>query len=524
MTFFSTFKGRMALLVGSLLLLTALVGGVGWMSTASLASQWATYRSDAGETMHRLIDTQVDILQTRRGEKDMLIRFDRPDAVAKGRKRWEENVAKVDEGLRELAQRAPTPELAARFKDALASFTKYRQGFASVIEGIEKKAYASTGEADKAANPHAEHLRAVEPMIQEALAHTMEREQALAARFDEVTALSRGVLMAALPMAVLLGALGGWLFMRAALRPVHQATAILERIAEGDLTTRVDVRTHDEFGHMLEALAKMEHQLHATVTAVHEGAAAMGVASEELARGNQDLNTRTEQQAASLQETASSMEQMTATLRHSADSAQQARSMGEAASSVAERGGEVMQGVVAVMGEISGSSRRIADIIGTIDGIAFQTNILALNAAVEAARAGEQGRGFAVVATEVRSLAQRSAVAAREIKELIGASVAKVDDGGRMVDQAGQTMGEVVAQVRRVTELIAAISSAAAEQSTGIVQVNQAVSQLDQMTQQNAALVEQSTSAAASLRQQAEQLDRSVSFFQLSAADVARRG
>ena len=270
---------------------------------------------------------------------------------------------------------------------------------------------------------------------------------------------------------------------------------------------------------------QLQRSLLAMKTAMQQtadSADAITTASREIAQGNHDLSSRTEQQASSLQQTAASMEQMTSAVKQNADAAKQANQLAASASQVAEKGGEVVGQVVATMQDISASSKKIAEIISVIDGIAFQTNILALNAAVEAARAGEQGRGFAVVAGEVRNLAQRSAQAAREIKSLIGESVAKVENGSRLVNDAGQTMNDIVTQVKRVTDLIGEITSSTLEQSSGITQVNQAVSQLDQMTQQNAALVEQSAAAAQSLKEQADRLAQAVAIFKLSRQETTQ--
>jgi methyl-accepting chemotaxis protein len=274
---------------------------------------------------------------------------------------------------------------------------------------------------------------------------------------------------------------------------------------------------HDEAAQLLTVLSRMQGSLRSAVGQVHQSSVSIRAASAEVASGNGDLSHRTEQAASSLQQTASSMEQLTGTVRHSAESARQASQLASSAAEVAQRGGSVVAQVVDTMEDINTSAKRIADIIGTIDGIAFQTNILALNAAVEAARAGEQGRGFAVVASEVRSLAQRSAAAAREIKSLIGASVERVDTGSQLVTRAGHTMNEIVASVQRVSDIISEISSATHEQSAGIGLVNTAVAQLDGMTQQNAALVEQSAAAAESLKEQAERLNAVVGTFKLEA-------
>ncbi|MCW5662199.1 MAG: HAMP domain-containing protein [Piscinibacter sp.] len=319
-------------------------------------------------------------------------------------------------------------------------------------------------------------------------------------------------------------ALGGtlaWLITRSVSAPVRQAAAVAAEIAEGNLSCRVPDGGRDETGELLRAIAAMQAALRRLVGEVRRSTDSIGTASSEIASGSQDLSSRTEQAASSLQQTASSMEQLTGTVRQSADSARQANQLAASASEVAQRGGAVVARVVSTMDEINGASRRIADIIGTIDGIAFQTNILALNAAVEAARAGEQGRGFAVVAGEVRSLAQRSATAAREIKALIGASVEKVDAGSRLVGDAGSTMNEIVASVQRVSDMIGEISAATSEQSDGIGQVNVAVNHLDQMTQQNAALVEESAAAAESLKEQAQRLSQLVGSFRLDEPAVA---
>jgi methyl-accepting chemotaxis protein len=332
---------------------------------------------------------------------------------------------------------------------------------------------------------------------------------------------SRTMLIASLVAMTVLGLSIAWLLSGGLARAAARAVADANRIADGDLSQPIHATGSDEMGQLLKALGDMQDKLRGIVGGVRENADGVATASAQIAQGNNDLSSRTEEQASALEETAASMEQLSSTVKQNADNARQANQLAMSASSVAVSGGEVVSRVVATMKGINDSSRRISDIIGTIDGIAFQTNILALNAAVEAARAGEQGRGFAVVASEVRSLAQRSADAAKEIKTLISTSVERVEQGTALVDEAGTTMAEVVASIRRVTDIMGEITSASVEQSAGVSQVGEAVTQMDQATQQNAALVEESAAAAESLKLQAAQLLANVAVFKLSTAHVA---
>ena len=347
----------------------------------------------------------------------------------------------------------------------------------------------------------------------------------LAQRAAEAAALksrTTAVLLGGGAVAVLLAAVLAILLTRNITVPLGEAVALAQHVAQGDLGSRIVVRSRDETGELMAALRDMNASLVRIVGEVRGGTETIATASGQIAAGNMDLSSRTEQQASSLEETASSMEELTAAVKQNADNALAARSLAASASSVAVRGGAVVAEVVQTMGSINDSSRKIADIIGVIDGIAFQTNILALNAAVEAARAGEQGRGFAVVATEVRNLAQRSSQAAREIKGLIDDSVDKVGAGSKLVDQAGATMQDVVGSVQRLSAIIGDITDASEEQRVGIEQVNEAISQMDQVTQQNAALVEEAAAAANAMQDQAAQLSQAVQVFRLQGEPQAR--
>ena len=412
-----------------------------------------------------------------------------------------------------------TPEQRALFDRV----TQARKIFTASRDEIKR--LRSIGDAEGALREFQEHFEKIaHDYIAgiEAVADLQRREVDVAAQRMERERTRTSILLGASCAASLaIGALLAWLLSRSITGPLSRAETMARTIAQMDLTDRASVSyANDETGRLLRSVDRMREALTQALLQVRVVVDGISTASSQIAIGNQDLSARTEHTAGNLEETAASMEELTATVRHSADTAQQANQLAVSASEVARRGGEVVAQVVTTMNEINASSKRIADITGVIDGIAFQTNILALNAAVEAARAGEQGRGFAVVATEVRNLAQRSAESAREIKALIGVSVDKVEAGARLVEQAGATMDEIVASVRRVGDMIAEITAAASEQSAGIGQVNVAVSQLDQMTQQNAALVEESAAAAESLREQAGRLSEVVGTFKL--ADEAR--
>ncbi|KNZ34396.1 MAG: membrane protein [Methylibium sp. NZG] len=444
-----------------------------------------------------------------------------------------------------LAKSGNNPEVDAYFKPLIAQTTERinelqksleaavdsDQGKALLVEiAAQRKEYVATRktyfDALKAADPQAGSLLTDKllPTAQRYVSTMQELKKSERALVNEVvlraeaSASRQIVLIAGMAgLALVVGVLVAWRITRSVTAPVNDAVRAARAVADGDLTQPVTVNRHDELGELQKALAAMKDSLLSTVRQVRQASDSIGVASSEIASGNQDLSARTEQAASNLEETAASMEELTSTVRNSADAARQANQLAASASEVAVRGGQVVSQVVSTMQDIHQSSQKINDIIGTIDGIAFQTNILALNAAVEAARAGEQGRGFAVVAGEVRNLAQRSAEAAKEIKGLIGASVEKVEAGTKLVADAGQTMSEIVGSIQRVSDIVGEITAAAGEQSDGIGQVNTAVNQLDQMTQQNAALVEESAAAAESLKDQASRLTQVVAVFRIDA-------
>ncbi|WP_338846052.1 methyl-accepting chemotaxis protein [Massilia sp. W12] len=426
-------------------------------------------------------------------------------------KEIDQNRAKISENLKTLgalAKSAQEKAILERVSQARAAYLQSYQKVADLVEADDRENAINTMVQETSAR--------LITLTQEmhALVHHQEKEMEESSKDIESTLLQSNWLLSIFGLAALaIGSLLAWFLTRAIVRPLSQAVKIAKRVAHGDLTTQIEVRGKDETAELLFALKEMNDNLDKTVGEVRFSADTIATAASEIATGNQDLSSRTESQAGSLEETASSMEELTSTVKQNADNARQANQLALSASSVAQRGGQVVSEVVHTMASIKDSSRKVVDIIGVIDGIAFQTNILALNAAVEAARAGEQGRGFAVVAGEVRSLAQRSASAAKEIKQLITASVEKVEDGGKLVDEAGHTMELIVTSVRQVADIMGEITAASQEQSSGIEQVNEAVTQMDEMTQQNAALVEQASAAAQSMLDQTQTLTQAVSFF-----------
>jgi methyl-accepting chemotaxis protein len=395
--------------------------------------------------------------------------------------------------------------------------TELRKAYTSAKErAIKAKAGGDTEAAERILNQeYMPTSEAYEGKQAELVKMQQANIDAIAKDIDNASRNSARAIMIVAGLAVLFGAVCAWVLANAIVRPIRQAVDLAEKVAGGDLTQHIDASGKDETGALLRALRHMNDGLVAIVAQVRSGTDTIATASAEISAGNMDLSSRTEQQAGSLGTTASTVEELTGTVRQNADNARQASQLSIAASEIATQGGAVVDQVVQTMGAINDSSKKIVDIISVIDGIAFQTNILALNAAVEAARAGEQGRGFAVVAGEVRTLAQRSAAAAKEIKQLIVDSVSKVEDGTKLVDQAGMTMSEVVDSIRKVSDIVAEIASASGEQSTGIEQVNKAIADMDSSTQHNAALVEESAAAATALRDQADKLAEVVALFHI---------
>jgi len=421
-------------------------------------------------------------------------------------------IAKIVDTLQPIIHTEKGKAALAALLDKRGVFKQHEQRLLEMIHGgkIEDgRSYL----VKEMLGPQGAYLAAIETFAQSQV-------QGMEGFAAEAAAEARGASMMMLvltALAAVLAAVTALALTRSITRPIGEAVKIAETVAAGDLSCRIDASGTDETARLLKSLKAMNESLTKVVGTVRASSDSIATGSSQIAIGNADLSQRTEEQASNLQQTAGSMEELNATVKNNAETARQATQLASSASAVAARGGEVVGQVVSTMDEINASSKKIADIIGVIDGIAFQTNILALNAAVEAARAGEQGRGFAVVAGEVRNLAQRSAEAAKEIKALIGASVDKVETGSRLVGDAGATMDDIVAQVRKVADLIAEISAATVEQTAGIGQVSDAVNQLDQVTQQNAALVEESAAAADSLKQQAQKLVGAVSVFRLAA-------
>ena len=509
---------RLGLGFAAMLLLMAVIAGTGFLRLASVGQSTDEMIAHA-LVKERLANQWSNLLGPTIVRSFAMVKATDPTVVAYFAKARADSSALINPVQKKLEEMLTSPEE----KKLYAGVADARAVVLEVIEKINKlKAAGQSDEASAMAdNQFASGLVVYEDAVAKLAAYQRDKIDVLSKGIAADHASGQTLLLALSAIALVLGALFAWRLTLGIVRPLGRAVTVAETVAAGDLSADIVVESRDEAGQLMHALREMNASLAKVVGEVRMGTDTIATASNQIASGNQDLSSRTEQQASSLEETAASMEELTSTVKQNADNARQANQLAVSASEVAVRGGNVVGQVVDTMGSINASSKKIVDIIGVIDGIAFQTNILALNAAVEAARAGEQGRGFAVVASEVRSLAQRSAAAAKEIKTLIGDSVEKVEEGSKQVEEAGRTMEEIVGSVKRVTDIMGEITAASQEQTSGIEQINQAISQMDQVTQQNAALVEEASAAAQSLQEQAGSLVQSVSIFKLDRNAVA---
>ncbi|MEO8407013.1 MAG: methyl-accepting chemotaxis protein [Oxalobacteraceae bacterium] len=515
-----TIKARLIGVVGFLSLLTVVVGGLGLNGLNQANAGLKSVYEDRAVPLEQLATMDHMLQENLFGIVNML-QNPVPDGIKAEAAKIDERIAKISEIWRAYASSQLTPQekqVADKFQVDRSRFVK--EGLLPAVvalrDGRVGEVQLKWHEIESLSAP----VRVSFGALRKLQVDGAKAEYDASVERHDITRL--GMLMA-IALGVLLAAAAAYFLIRSILRPMRHAIDVAHNIAAGDLTTEIKIRSTDEIGQLLGAIKDMSDSLVGIVSRVRSGTDAIATASHQIAAGNLDLSGRTESQASSLEQTAASMEELTGTVKQNADNARQADQLAATASEVALKSGAVVSQVVDTMAAIDISAKKIVDIIGVIDGIAFQTNILALNAAVEAARAGEQGRGFAVVATEVRSLAQRSATAAREIKTLIDDSVQKVGIGNQLVAQAGHTMEQVVVSVRHVTDIMSEITAASQEQSQGIEQVNHAIAQMDEVTQQNAALVEQAAAAAQSLQEQALTLTQVVGMFRLDAQSAAPR-
>jgi len=506
---------RLTLLIGIMGLLLVLTGGIGlYGMTMSDTALDNIYSGPLTQT------TQIDeirylTLRNRLGVANALIE-QTPERTSKTIAEVQANIERVTNIWTAYMATPMSPDLAQMAKTYHEKRNRFvQEGLQPALAALRASDYKETQRLlVEVIRPAYDAMREQSDiMLKFNLNEAKGDFEAAATRFHTIQLVS----VVSIVLGLLFAVIFGLSLMRSITQPLRRAVDVTEAVAQGDLTQTVDVSGSDEISALMRAVTHMQTSLSAVVHQVRQGSESVATASAEIAQGNNDLSSRTEAQASALEQTASSMEQLSATVKQNADNAAQANQLAMSASTVAVQGGDVVARVVDTMKGINEASRKISDIISVIDGIAFQTNILALNAAVEAARAGEQGRGFAVVASEVRSLAGRSAEAAKEIKALISASVAQVEQGTTLVDQAGSTMNEVVTSIKRVTDIVAEISAASHEQSQGVSQVGEAVAQMDQATQQNAALVEQMAAAAGGLKSQAQELVQTVAVFKLGA-------
>jgi len=495
-----------------------LVAGISISALADANEHFTAYvhglkaRGDLAEAFRMAVDERAIAVRN-------LVLVSKPEDLAVEKTKVIDAHARVGKSLTQLKELlAKATDASEKGRTLVAEMDKTEAAYSPVALSIVDLALKGMkAEATTKMNDECRPLLArLTQLSNEHAVHVHDQSEEIIAEGSSTHGVHRTVLISACVLAITLAAGAGWVATLSIIRPIEKAVKLAETVAQGDLATHITVTGKDEAAQLLTALSRMSQNLSGIVASVRMTSDNIATGSAQIAAGNADLSHRTEEQASALQQTAATMDQLGTTVRNNAEAAQQANQLAVGASNVASEGGEVVSQVVSTMKGIHESSRKIGDIIAVIDGIAFQTNILALNAAVEAARAGEQGRGFAVVASEVRSLAQRSAEAAKEIKTLISRSVEQVEQGTVLVDQAGKTMDEIVSAIQRVTHIVGEISSASAEQSSGVDQVGEAVTHMDEATQQNAALVEESAAAAESLKGQAQQLVQAVAVFKLA--------
>ena len=517
-----TIRFRMISAIVLVLSFLSLLGGVGLFGMYRISSLSQDFRSQSMEALQSQGDLRAELGRVRMYEKDMIIHYESPEGVRKSLKLWQESVERTL-ALEHAMTREAEGDTKVIADKMVAAMTAYRDQFMNVARQLEASGYDTATVANRTSTRAIERFDEANQLRKQLEDLLKKDAEATAEKMDRLVAQTKVFFIVAVLVCILVVVPLTILNMNMICRPLEHARQTAQNIAKGDLSRLIEVRGKDEVADLQDALAQMQSSLGAMVAQVRGASENIATASQEIAMGNQDLSGRTEQTASHVQDTASSIGELMGHVHQTASAAQQANQLAASASQAAARGGNVVQQAVSSMHEISASSHKISDIIGLIDTIAFQTNILALNAAVEAARAGEQGRGFAVVAGEVRSLAQRAAQAASEIKGLINNSVQAVEGGVRQVEEAGRAMTEIMGGVQRVTDIIGEISSAASEQSSGIGNVSQSVNEIDRMTQQNAALVEQSAAASESLREQATRLATVVQQFQLAdALNVSR--
>ena len=497
------------------LVLLVVIGAMGYLALERTRNTLEVLFTQRVQTLTDMGELRTTLGDLRRAEKDIIINFNNTIEVSNGRDLWKRSLQNLTKGMADVRKvQAADASFAEAIDKALAEVKEYEAGISPVFEQIER-AQIDGAVGGAYAEKYKKHMEASDKLLfdlaMDARKKMDEARQGVDALASTMSGMIGGALLLALAVLIPLT----FFSVRSITQSISQASELAERIAGGDLSRDVQVTSSDEVGQLVGAMSRMQDALRGLVHQVQEAASNISTASSEIATGNHDLSQRTEQTAANLEEAASSMEVLTGTIQQSAQSSRQASDFASSAAQVAARGGAVASQVVTTMDQITASSRKIADITGVIDSIAFQTNILALNAAVEAARAGEQGRGFAVVASEVRNLATRSAGAAQEIKTLIQASVERVQAGSELAHNAGGTMAEVVSSIRSVSELMQEISHASSSQTNDMLNVTQAIVRMDEATQQNAALVEESAAAAGSLSTQARELVQAVAVFRL---------